>query len=164
MSLLALETKRVEIEAAIDELKKSSAEKFEELKSELAETRRLIALQSGGLNLDTLHHAEHVIEVRGDYKRNPSVITDAIASLVKSRGAEMKQQYFGAKDYSGWSGQRSNHEYGYGPKHGGIVLSCGLTKEARKRELTDEEIEAALYYLNNIEAVQSAATKSQATS
>jgi len=44
-----------------------------------------------------------------------------------------------------------------GPRHGSIIFEIGLTKEARQRDLSAEETDAAIYYLVNLERIQSAA-------
>jgi len=59
----------------------------------------------------------------------------------------MKNQYYGAKDYGGFSGQREDHRYGYGPRHGHIVFALGIKEPSRK--LTKYEIDCCLYYLCN---------------
>lgn len=46
--------------------------------------------------------------------------------------------------------QRSDCEYGFIPSHGGVVDSIGLTSEYLKKDLTDYEIEACIYYLKNL--------------
>ena len=65
----------------------------------------------------------------------------------------MKKQYFGNKRYSGYY-QESSHSYGMGPSHGSIVDEVGLKQDARKRDLTDEEKDACIYYLKNYTAIK----------
>jgi hypothetical protein len=46
-----------------------------------------------------------------------------------------------------------------GPRHGHIIFSIGLKRDVRNRDpqlLTDEEREACVYLLTNLEQVQSA--------
>ncbi len=58
--------------------------------------------------------------------------------------------------YDRWYGQRSDHDYGMGPRHGSIIFRIGLVSDARHRELTSAERDAAVYYLMNLEAIQAA--------
>ena len=129
---------------------------------ELAESEALLA---GGVDLDRLLHGQHVIYIHGDYRRiggeSASCVAAAKADL--AAGAQnLKKDYFGAKNYDRWSGQRCDCTYGYGPTHGSIVFAIGLTDAARKMDLTDEMIEDALYVLANIDKVLDARAKSKA--
>jgi hypothetical protein len=70
---------------------------------------------------------------------------------------DLWRRRFATKNYDRWTGQREDHEYGYGPKHGSMCFEIGLTKQARARSYSDlsgEEIEAAVYYLVNLERIQ----------
>lgn len=79
----------------------------------------------------------------------------------------LKYEFFGTKNYSCWVGQREDCKYGYSPRHGSTCFKIGLKDSFRgsaARDLTDDEREAAIYYLINIEEIQnSAATKKEAT-
>jgi hypothetical protein len=128
---------------------------------ELAEAETLLA---GGVDLERLNHGEHVIYIRGDYRKvgGESVTCIAAAKADLAAGApKLKREYFGAKNYAHWSGQRCDCTYGMGPTHGSIVFAIGLTDAARQMELTDEMIEDALYVLANIDKVLDARAKSR---
>lgn len=75
-------------------------------------------------------------------------------------GGNLRRKFFGTKDYDRWSDQRCDCAYGYGPRHGTIVFSVGLDRQFRDRwaagEMDPGDIDAALYYLNNLKAVQEA--------
>ena len=111
------------------------------------------------LDLDQIALAESVMAV-GDYSKGgddrDSARTAAIRWFATGTGGYLglKREYFGTKDYAHWSGQRCDCEYGMGPRHGHIVFSIGLREEARKRDLTDAEKEACIYYLLNLSAIQ----------
>jgi hypothetical protein len=130
----------------------------------LAEER--IQLASGDLDEDKILHAEHVIYVRGAYAsagaERGTAMSNAKAALLAG-GGTLKDEYQGTKDYAHWHGQWQSHRYAYGPKHGSMIFEIGLTGEARKREgkLTDDEIEACLYYLTNLERIQSAKARAK---
>lgn len=77
----------------------------------------------------------------------------AAVNAVALGGNALREQYIGAKRYDRFH-QRCDCRYGYGPTHGWIVFSVGLTPEVREREvaegeriLTPEESEAAVRYL-----------------
>lgn len=56
----------------------------------------------------------------------------------------LRKEYFGQKRYEGYH-QRSDHPYGFGPTNGSIVEEVGLRN--REKELSDEEVEAAVYFM-----------------
>ena len=62
----------------------------------------------------------------------------------------LKNQYIGQKRYEGFD-QRSDHKYGYGPKHGYIYQRIGLKHP--ECDLSDDDIECCLYLLSNIDVI-----------
>lgn len=85
----------------------------------------------------------------GGRKITPEVIDcfdDAIADI-KSGGKHMSTAYFGVKSYAGWSSQRSDHNRGMGPRHGGIWFSITLKKECVGSLNSTEWILNAVKYL-----------------
>lgn len=151
---------RLTVELAAHEAaaKKRSAE----LTGEIVAHRTVLARIEAGLDLDKIVLAETFLHVtdysRGGDERN-SARQDAIKWFadtldVRNGYADLRSVYFGTKNYDRWSGQRADHSYGMGPRHGSTCFSIGLVEGARKRDLTEEEREAAIYYLLNIEAIQ----------
>lgn len=127
----------------------------------IASENRAARLLAEGLNLNIISLAESILAV-GKYANGGdergSVIRDAIAWFAGTGGrGNLKIEYFGTKQYDRWYGQRSDHGYGYSPKHGSIIFSVALRDDARHRELTPEEREAAIYYLMNLEKIQGGA-------
>ena len=112
-----------------------------------------------GMNLERIDLAKTVLEVSGradqcrpsDDGRNKSTrklaIQDAINHIAAGDGY-LKTHYVGVKNYDRFGDQREDHKYFLGPRHGGIVFSIGLKADARQRDLTADEIEAALYWLS----------------
>lgn len=96
--------------------------------------------------------AEPILHVRGDLKRAAeNVVEDAIVDLTTGC-KKLAKSYFGVKDYECFRGQRSDHSYMMGPRHGRIVLAIELTTEARRRlvageSFTDDEINEAVSML-----------------
>lgn len=132
------------------------------LSNEIAAHRTIVARSEAGLDSDKIVLAETILRVSdyssGGDERN-SARQDAIkwfAGTLDSRNgyADLRNVYFGTKNYDRWVGQRADHSYGMGPRHGSTCFSIGLLERARRRDLTDEEREAAIYYLVNLEAIQ----------
>lgn len=144
----------------------------DELRRQIRERANILAPAEQGIDLDKVALAKTVIYVRGEYAKGgrdrDSVISDAISQLAtgvptQQTYSDLWLTYLGTKNYDAWSGQRSDHQYGYGPRHGSICFSVGVNSEIRSSrapfDLTDEEVEAAIYYLTNIQRVQEAERK-----
>lgn len=139
------------------------------IRSEIAELSRSVALDGAMLDQEKISLARTVLYVRGSYERagedRASVIQDAVAFFATGPRPykDLRQDYFGTKNYDRWSGQRSDHPYWAGPSHGTICFKVGLTDAGRKRDgFTPEEVEACLYLLTRIEAIQKAEASARA--
>lgn len=119
---------------------------------------------SVGLDRGAIELALTVLDV-SDYRRGgddwQSCRRDAIQWLTTQEpltryGGDLRKQYFGTKNYDYWRGQREDHSYGAGPRHGSTCFHIGLRQEARSRTLTPAETDAAIYYLMNLERIQNA--------
>lgn len=140
----------------------------EQLRGEIRKRAKIMEMATEGLDADKIALAETVLQIHGSYAKGgtdrASVVSDAIKQIatgepIRAIYNDLWRTYFGTKNYAHWSGQRSDHEYGYGPKHGSVVFSIGFRGEIRKREpreLTADETEAAIYYLTNLQRVQDA--------
>lgn len=135
-----------------------------ELTGEIVAHRTILARSEAGLDLEKITLAETFLSV-GDYSRagdeRNTPRQDAIkwfAGTLDTRGGydDLRHAYFGTKSYDRWHGQAITCSYGMGPRHGSVIFRIGLSEEARKRDLTDDEREAAIYYLVNLEAIQRA--------
>lgn len=151
----------------------AAADKANDLKSQIARHQRTVEISSAMLDQKKIDFAYSVLEIRGRYERagedRESVIRDAVAQIatgiVKDSYSDLRSRYFGTKSYAHWHGQRSDHPYGYGPKHGSTIFSVGLHSDYREggvEGLTDEQREAAIYLLTRLEAVQAAEDKAVA--
>lgn len=128
----------------------------EEYKTRLRALNQAEALLASGVDLDRLRRGEAILSIQGDYRCVGGESSDCIASAKADLAAgapRLMREYFGAKNYDRWSGQRSDHTYGFGPKHGHIAFAIGLKSEARNSALTEQQIEDALYLLANIDRV-----------
>jgi hypothetical protein len=154
-----------ELSAHLDASRKEEAR----LRNEIKVADAAVRVGAEGFDLDRIALAERTIYVSGQYAKageaRDGVVRDAIAQIATGE----KQGYrglwleaFNTKDYAHWHGQRSDHEYGFGPKHGSIIFSVGIRQEVRSRdpkEFTDAEKEACVYYLTNLERIQMARTE-----
>lgn len=142
-----------------------SAKRKQQLETELSTARERVLLCNAGLDEAKIAVARQVLYRSGKYANSPqrkSAVQDMVDWLAtgeKRTYYAPTTGYFGVKNYSGFGDQREDHEYGFGPKHGSIVFAVGLNE--RKRELTDDEREAALYYLINIDAIEAARTSAR---
>ena len=135
--------------------------------------RETIAIAGSGLDHDKIATAESILRV-SDYSKGGedrrSCVTDAIKQFTTGAGlgpyTDLWRHRFGTKSYDRWHGQRSDHEYGYGPSHGSIIFSVevlpGVRNSRKQSELSTDEVEACLYYLTNIERIQSARATAKA--
>jgi hypothetical protein len=150
----------------------ASKKREDELRAKIKQKANILASAVEGIDPDKINLAKTVVYIRGTYEgggadRN-SVIYDAIKQLATGHPlngvyGDLWTQYFGTKNYSQWNGQRSDHPYGLGPAHGSTCFAVGLVEDVRKSrkqaDLTAHEIEAAIYYLTNIQRVQEAERK-----
>jgi len=143
--------------------------KSEAIRAEIAQLNRSVALYGAMLDQRKIDLARTIIDVRGSYTSaggdRASVVQDAITffAIGPRPFKDLRRGYFGTKNYDRWSGQRSDHPYWAGPSYGSICFSIGLTSDAQKRQdLTPEEIEACIYLLTRIEAVQKAEAEARA--
>lgn len=158
-----IERRRVELNKMMTEEKERHEKAVKGIKDEVFLNEQRAGIINNGLDESLIELATHVIRVDGVYANQggskASQLETAIQWLIEG-GMKMKRQYVGLKNYSGWVGQAVNCSYGMGPSHGSIVFSIGLTRSVREREqepvLSEEEINAAVYYLRNIERIQSA--------
>lgn len=133
------------------------------IRERIFKIRQSINESVSGLDSDQIALAETVLRVHGSYasagEDRASALHDAIKELSLHGGGKLWEQHFSTKNYDRWHGQRSDHGYGYGPKHGSLIFSIGLLDETRNRDpqaLTPEEVEAAVYYLTHLSRIQDA--------
>lgn len=140
------------------------------LVSELAARKTILQMSEDGIDAEKVALAKTIIFAT-DYAKGGDdrggCRSDAIKQL--STGAAVRPVYgdlwrvqFATKSYDRWHGQRSDCEYGCGPRHGSIIFRIGITDAARKRQqadLTAAEVEAAIYYLINLERIQTTEQK-----
>lgn len=137
-----------------EELKKAYEKSLKILNGNISELERLESLSQDN-NIEKIQLAETVLYVYG----NPYGSTSDSATIAQQAindiaigCTHLRKEFFGNKRYDGYY-QGSDHPYGYGPKHGSICDEIGLRPDARKRELTDDEKDACIYYLKNYQKI-----------
>lgn len=92
--------------------------------------------------------AEAILAIRGSVLESAEGAFEAAVDELAAGGQKMQTRYIGAKRYDGFH-QRCDCDYGYGPSHGSIVFSVGLTQERLQRPLPLDEFErdVAVRYL-----------------
>jgi hypothetical protein len=74
-------------------------------------------------------------------------IDDAIADAVIGF-AKLRKEFIGCKNYDRFTCQRSDHPYGYGPKHGSIVFRIELLDKLYS--CSDEQLDCCIYFLQKL--------------
>lgn len=150
MSLQKYTAELSEVHLAQNALHKSFHEGMDKLIATENQLKEYLNMESHGIDSIKIRDARQVISIQGEFKgeREQSgrfkLLNDAIVDM--STGYKhLSKNYYGMKNYSGFGDQRHDTEYGYGPKHGHIVFDVRLL--VRARELTEQEVELALYYL-----------------
>ena len=148
----------------IEEEQKALRKKFDDdlkhLKGKKLLAQRGLSLLDRGMDLKQVAIGMDALQIRGTFERGgdarESVVKGAIKELTEGGGI-LFRDYFGTKSYDRWHGQRSDHEYGFGPKHGSIIFSIGLSASVLKAgSMTSEQVDAALYVLQHLSSIQSA--------
>lgn len=147
MNLQTVEMQINEAKTAMALERKRHEETMKGFQKQLEQAEREKALLLVDLDAERIKRAEQILDLKvyGKYF-DKSVVVDAINDIAEDTG-KMNEKYFGSKNYSGWTNQRSDHTYFYGPTHGTIVCSVGLKRDYRTG-LTAEQKEDCLYYLN----------------
>jgi len=154
--LLQLQKKLIELEKEIASEQKEYNLKLRKLYDNKLELKAEIGLYKKSLDVDKIKLAETLIKCKHEPSTSEARI-ECVGSAIEDFTKEemvLTKKYFGVKYYSGFGEQRSDHFYRYVPTHGSIVFSIKLLKKDVK--LTDEEREACLYYLYNLEAIYEA--------
>ncbi|MEN0087609.1 MAG: hypothetical protein AAF737_04140 [Pseudomonadota bacterium] len=127
--------------------------------------REAVAVKQTGLDRPKIDEALSVLEIRGTYDRagneRASALSDAICDVADGC-QKLRQSYLGTKSYDRWHGQRSDHPYGYGPTHGSTIFSIGLRREYRDADLSNAQIDACIYLLENLQTFQAAQREAEA--
>lgn len=143
---------RLALEAELKAMTESFERRKKEITQQISQHKEQEQIVSSGLDLEKIELGKKVLYVYGNpYERCQDTKFDGSNTLAKLAIADildgckhLRKEYFGQKRYEGYH-QRSDHPYYCGPSHGSIVEEVGLRN--REKELSDEEVEAAVYYL-----------------
>ena len=152
-----------QLERERQQLVDSHKRAISEIDGQLEKLKKMRKLNAAGLDIAKIQIAERVIYVKGsvaDVRRGrdghgatvrAKAVEDAIRAIAESEHA-LKDGYIGVKNYDAFGDQRTDCPYGMGPRHGGIVFSIG--RASGRGPLTEDHREAAIYYLDNLAAIQ----------
>lgn len=153
MNILELEKEKQSISRQLQQVEAEYKSATEQLSKQLKQVNINLDLLNGNYNIEYIDIARKIITVYGGMR---SLYGDGLEMVNKAKDdiingpRLLNTEYVGTKDYSGFSCQGIVCKYGMGPKHGRVVFSIELVKERRNTELTAQEKNAVLYYLNNI--------------
>lgn len=127
------------------------------LRQEIEDIKRLRKLDADGLDIARVQVAEKWLAVEGwcDSELRREVVEDAIRELAADG---LRESWLGVKIYAHFGEQRVRVSYGYLPDHGQVVFRVGFHEVWIRgysgidpdRELTPEEIDACIYYLEAV--------------
>ena len=145
--------KQIELES----LRKEFEAKEESLSNEIRILLKLENTALNGFDVIKIQLAESVLYVDGNPYGNTDVRDKSLAERamidIANNTQLLRRQFFGNKRYDGFYEEWSD-TYGSGPTYGSIVDEVGLRRDARGRDLTDDEKDAAIYYLKNFTAIK----------
>lgn len=135
---------------------------IDELQDQINKVKINIELLNNNIDLNKFSLGRKILSIQFNETYHDTLLplnNDLIESCKKDILNDfntLRYEYLGYKEYMQFY-QRDDHTYGYGPTHGSIVESIGLTSDYRRRnyKFTDEEKEACLYLLANIEHLRS---------
>ena len=154
--------------------KKAAEERFAALEQQIQDHRFTIGSTEMGLDAEKIAVAQTILEIRGDLAplvpygagarsaapRRAAAVRKAMDDLAdeENPGGGLWRRYRGVKNYDRFGDQGCDCSYGMGPRHGHIVFEVGFRREflSLKRELTPPQVEACVYYLANLQRIQTA--------
>lgn len=165
--LFEIVAERNEKSIELSKLKKEFEAKEKTLSLEIQSLLKLENTAESGFDVVKIQLAESVLYVGGNPYGNADGGGKKLAERaiidIANNTQSMRKIYYGNKRYSGYY-QESSHSYGMGPSHGSVVDEVGLKQDARKRDLTDDEKDACIYYLKNYVAITEAKSSLKAHS
>lgn len=166
--------RREALRESIEWTEREHAALMKSLRSDLAEQERLIGIAEGGvISIEQAQTARQFVSVewggraydtRTRQHTGPRRDTAEVHQCFREARNEYRagprfilRHYYGVKSYDRWNSQRSDSEYGYGPKHGSVWFSIGMPDTMRReirdgRVLTDDETIAVVAWLTAVES------------
>lgn len=125
------------------------------LQAQKKELETKLQYEIDGINVKRIDNAKRFIHIDGLEEfgcgETISCVNELISDIVNDNYKILKE-YYGCKNYEGFVCQRSDHPYGYGPRHGYIVFCINATQDFRRGEITPNEKDKndMLYMLENV--------------
>lgn len=163
MTIAQLERLKLALTEKMQAERARHEQELQRLRAEFVRADTATRISAGGFDGDKIRRARAVIDVDGEYEKAGDERAWAVEVAVKALldgGSALRTEYVGTKNYAHWRGQSITCGYGYGPRHGSVCFSIGLTRAVRERSaeplLTEQEIDDAVFYLRNLERIQQA--------
>lgn len=162
---------RARLTQEIGQAEKDHAARMTELRADLAEEERLVALAEAGVSIEQFQLARQFVsiewggrawnvhdrEYNGPRRNNRDVQACFREAIEEFRAGPsfILHDYYGIKAYDRWDSQRTDCTYGMGPTHGSIWFRIGMPEAMRReirdgRELTDAEKISVIGWLNAV--------------
>lgn len=154
-NLLEIHKGLEKINTAQKELQENYENKRRILQAQKKELETKLQYETDGINSNRIDNAKRFIYIEGLKKfgigETGSCVNELISDIVNDNYKILKN-YYGCKNYEGFICQRSDHPYGYGPRHGYIVFRIKATQDFRRGEITPNEKDKndILYMLENV--------------
>lgn len=159
--LIQAEEELETINAEYSKAKTANKQKQKNIKEQIIYAKRSVDISKIKKGLELLELKFPTMRSNISQKKYTMIYDDIVKDAkadIATGGEKLRRGYFGQKYYGGYD-QRSDHPYGYGPRHGGIYQSIGLRKP--EEAMTDEQAEVCLYVLENLSVIMEARNENQ---
>ena len=144
------------VNTAQKELQENYENELRTLKAQKKELETKLQYETDGIDSNRIDNAKRFIYIEGlkhnyGHGETRTCVDDLISDIVNDNYKILKE-YYGCKDYDRFICQRSDHKYGFGPKHGDIVFSIRATQDFREGKIVPNEKDKndILYMLENV--------------
>lgn len=162
MTLYELEKQRQQLKNKMIRIENEYHANLKRVKGEIKETERHILLHSAGIHMEKYGLGARLLKIKGEKRTtfgsdervfllNEEMIDKAREDIANDLQT-LSRKYLAIKEHGGFGFQFETVENGKAPKHGSIQLSIELERPT-KPTYTEEEKEAMLYYLLNLETI-----------
>lgn len=148
MRLVEIENSLKEIENERAILKEDFESSLRVLNNEARKMNKLKKMSLSNIDISLVTMAESILRFDSGFARYHKPTVVAAISDIASGADELRERYFGVKDYAHWSDQEVKCRYGMGPNHGNVVFRVGIAYP--HKELNMDERNACIYYLNHV--------------
>lgn len=155
MNLLEIENALTHVKKDLDVLVKEYQEKKSSLSNKIAELEHNRNIILEDYNLEKIQNAKRFIYTRGAKKYFYGEALQMLSKAIKdisSQTFKIKREYYGCKDYDRFVGQGITCQYGYGPRHGYVVMKIGANNAFQDGKINPDENDLSdiLYFLHKL--------------